>query len=345
MIRPPAQRRRGISWPILALAAVLVVCLVLVLTIVRPSPPERNQPLQISTSEWLPYISPDLPDDGPVAAMLTEVFGRAGYSPEFVFGTWPRAERDVRSGATIGMAPVIVSETRSSFALYTDPLLDFTYTLHGRKGADLDAFSDRADLKGVRVARIDGYKYWDALDRSGATFIDYPSSLAAFTAVKDGEADVVAEGSIAGRSVLESAAFGGDASDYAEVAPRTDLTSSTQGLHLLIKDTPEGRTLQKQFNAALEDFRGSEDYDRLVAGLTDTSAEVVLDSAAGGAVELMDADGEPMGSTPSGTQAFVARWPDDAPASDTLIAVKVLDGPLRGRLLWARLEDLEITHD
>lgn len=300
--------------------------------------------MQISSSEWLPYISPDLPDNGPVAELLTEVFGRAGYTPEFNFSTWPLAERDVSSGSTVGMAPVIVSDSRESFALYTDPLLDFRYTLFGRKGPLLDSLAERTDLKGVRVARIEGYQYWTALDRSGATFRDYPSSLAAFTAVQQGEADVVAEGSTAGAAVLEGASFADDATRYAEVSPGSDLTSSTQGLHLLIKDTAEGRRLQREFNNALADFRGTEDYQRLLATLDDSTERVVLTSSDGGAVEVFDQADRSIGYTPAGTSASVPAWPDGSSQSDTLVNVKILDGPFRGRMLAARLDDLEITH-
>lgn len=332
------------SWPMAVVAIALSICLVLVIALVRTDPPERSQPLQISTSEWLPYISPDLPDGGPVAELLSEVFGRAGYTPEFTYSTWPLAERDVSSGATVGMAPVVVSDSREDFALYTDPLLDFRYTLFGRQGELLNSLPQRSDLNGVRVARIEGYQYWSELEGSGARFTDYPSSLAAFTAVQEGEADLVAEGSIAGRAVLTGADFAADASGFAEVAPATPMTSSTQGLYLLIKDTSEGRRLQREFNAALAAFRTTEDYQQLLATLTDTSTDVTLTAAEGGAVNLLDEEGEPAGSTPSGTAASVGAWPEGTLGPHTLVTVKILEGPLAGRFLTARLDDLEITH-
>ncbi|QCR52263.1 hypothetical protein C1N80_00810 [Brachybacterium sp. SGAir0954] len=344
MIKTPVSRRRGLPWAVPVLACLVVIALALVFAVVRTNPPERSQPLQISTSEWLPYISPDLPDSGPVAQLLTEVFGRAGYTPEFVYSNWPTAEKEVTSGATIGMAPVVVSESRASFALYSDPLLEFRYTLIGKKGEALDSLSHRSDLTGVKVARIAGYQYWEQLEDSGATFTDYPSSLAAFTALKDGEVDVVAEGSVAGQAVLESAEFADDASLYGEVQPASDLTSSTQGLHLLMKDTPEGRETQQEFNAALAELRGTADYEELVASLEDTSQQVILTGASGGAVDLFDDKGAAVGSTPSGTTGSVLGWPEGSPDRETLVEVKILDGPYRGRLLSARLDDMEIDH-
>lgn len=326
------------------LVLILALALVGVLSIVRTDPPERSQPLQISTSEWLPYISPDLPENGPVAQLLTEVFGRAGYAPVFSFSTWPLAERDVRAGSSVGMAPVVISDARDSFALYTEPLMEFRYTLFGRKGRLLDSIPERDDLSGLRVARIEGYQYWDALDESGAEFSDYPSALAAFRALKNGEVDLVAEGSIAGRAVLDGADFPDDGSRYAEVAPTTEMTSSVQGLHLLLDDSSEGRMLQKELDEAITSFRDTEDYERVMAALVDTSTDVELRSADGGGVEVLDEEGNTAGVTPSGTRAVVEAWPEEPTTSSTSVPLKILDGPLAGRYLAVRIEDLEITH-
>lgn len=311
--------------------------------IVRPVPPERSQPIEISTSEWLPYISPDLPDNGPVAKMLTDVFGRAGYTPEFNFTSWPVAEKDVRGGSSIGMAPVVVSSARADFSIYSDPLMDFRYTLFGHKGKTLDSLSKRSDLRGITVARIEGYQYWGELNDSGATFIDRPSANSAFKAVMDGDADVVAEGSVAGDSVLQGPDFPDDASEYTEAAPPSSLTSSTQGLRLLIKDTPEGRELQEEFNKALKEYRATEDYQNVLASLQGSHEEVQLIASEGGAVELEDDEGEKAGATPSGTAAEVLEWPEGTPQRTSLARVKILEGPLSGRVLQAHLEDLEMN--
>jgi ABC-type amino acid transport substrate-binding protein len=318
---------------------------VLTFVIVRPDPPERSKPVEISTAEWLPYISPDLPDGGPVAKMLTDVFGRAGYTADFTFSTWPVAEKDVRSGATVGMAPVIVSPTRADFSIYSDPLLDFRYTLFGRQGETLDSLSQRDDLSGITVARIEGYQYWDELNESGATFIDRPSAASAFEAVMDGDADVVAEGSVAGNAVLNGPDFPDDASDYAEVDPASPLTSSTQGLHLLIKDTPEGRELQKEFNKSLKEYTATEDYQNVLASLEGSPDQVLLTAGTGGAIELFDDDGAKAGVTPSGTKATVLSWPEGTTEKTSLVKLKLLAGPMSGRVVHARLEDLEMNDD
>lgn len=331
------------TWPLVTVALFVAVGVLAVFTIVRTDPPERSVPVAISTSEWLPYISPELPDNGPIAVMLNEVLGRAGYTPEFTFTTWPLAERDVRNGATIGMAPVIISAERDEFALYTEPLLEFRYTLFGKKGALLESIPQRTELEGVRVARIAGYQYWDELDESGATFVDHPSSLSAFEALQNGEVELVAEGSIAGNAVLRSAEFGDDATSYGEADPETSLSSSAQGLHLLLRDTPEGRRLQQEFDAALTDFRTTEDYQRTLSSLTDSDDLVTLSSNEGGAIELFDTDHRSAGVTPSGTSAVVHAWPKGQLERGSMVSVKLLSGPYTGRVLGVRLEDVEMA--
>lgn len=326
----------------MAIACLIVVSFVVVFTMVRRDPPARAVPVTISSSDWLPYISAELPDNGPMAVMLSEVLGRAGYTPEFTFTTWPLAERDVRIGASIGMAPVIISPSRDEFALYSEPLLDFRYTLFGKKGDLLDSLPERTDLKGLTVARIAGYQYWEALDDSEAEFVDYPSALAAFEALQRGEVDLVTEGSVAGNAVLNGADFADDAELYAEASPQTDLTSSTQGLYLLLRDTPEGRTLRDQFNTALADYQNTEDYQRALDSLTTSSTRVKLNSADGGPVELFTNAQESAGFTPAGTAATVYTWPEGELGVETPVSVKLLEGPYAGRVLTARLEDVEM---
>lgn len=343
VIKAPAPRRRGVAWQITAIAGLVIAGLVIAFTVIRTDPPDRSIPVVVSTSEWIPYISPELPNDGPVAELLSEVFGRAGYTPEFIFTTWPLAERDTRNGASIGMAPVIVSPQRKDFALYSDPLLDFQYTLFGKKGTLLGELPDRTGLEGLRIARIAGYQYWPELDESGADFKDYPSSLSAFEALKAGEVDLVAEGSIAGNAVLKGASFDGDASAFATVDSPTPLTTSTQGLHLLIRNTPEGERLQKEFNAALKDFSSTEDYQRIVSSLQEDVMRGTLTASGGGAVEVFGQEGSPAGFTPSNTAVMVLDWPGGSLGRETLIRVKVMNGPLAGRVLSVRLEDLELN--
>nr|WP_281507466.1 transporter substrate-binding domain-containing protein [Brachybacterium sp. Marseille-Q7125] len=344
VIRTPARHPARAPLPTIWLVLTVIVILVITAVIVRADPPERSRPLQISTSEWLPYISPDLPGNGPVAELLTEVLGRAGYTPVFVFSTWPLAERDVINGASVGMAPVIISDSRAEFALYSDPLLDFRYTLFGKSDDLVKSLPDRTDLTGVRVARISGYQYWDELDESGATFSDHPSALAAFDAVADGDADLVAEGSLAGWTTLAGPDFSGDVRDFSVASPASPLTSSTKGLHLLVKDSTEGKRLLKEFNEALADFQATEDYDRLLGQLSPSTTPVVLRSPDGSSVAVQNPDDDSVSSTPSGTSAVVLSWPEGELTAQSPIEVKIIEGPLRGQVRLVRLGDVEISH-
>lgn len=344
MLRPDPRRRSTLRGWRIALVAVALLALVVVVTIIRVNPPERARPIEIATSEWMPYIGSELPEDGPVAELLSAVLGGAGYAPEFRFTTWPNAEQEVRNGSVVGMAPVVESDARADFAIYSDPLLDFRYTLFGRKGQALDAMATREDLRGVRVGRIEGYKYWKELDESGATFSDYSSSLEAFTALEAGTIDLVAEGSIAGTDVLMSPDFQGDASGYAEVEPHTALTSSTQALHLLVDDSPEGRRIVSEVNASLARFKETGDYRRIVGGLSVTADQVILIGAGTGAVDVFGDDGTPTWVTPRGSRASVLAWPDPGSDPSTLVEVKVEDGPLAGRVVHVRLQDVEVDN-
>lgn len=322
---------------------VLLVSLLLATVVLRAKPPARLQPVTLVTAEWAPYISSELPESGPLALITAQTLRHAGYDPTYTFTTWQLAQRDVLEGGAIGVVAMVESETRDEQFIYSDPLLELTYTLFGRTEDDLTAIAERTDLTGLRIARIEGYDYWTELDGSGAEFQSYLSAEDAFLALSEGEVDLVAEDSLAGRALVDGPDFPGDGSGIQAVPGSSALTSSSQGLHVLLSDTAEGRRLQEHFNASLAEYRLTPEYAEHIAALEQSHQAVTLRSAEG-PVELLDEDGAPVGITPAGTAAVVDAWPQAPTSPEELVRVKVLDGPWVGRIVQVPLRELEMAH-
>ncbi|PMC74992.1 hypothetical protein CJ197_10935 [Brachybacterium sp. UMB0905] len=339
MNRRPIARTRPMTWQVIVLAVVLIAALLLVSLVVKVRPPARTLPITVTSATWAPYLSEELPGNGPLAQIATEALQGAGYQPEYSFTTWPLAQQAVDDGGALGVIAMVASPERDQRFLYSEPILELRYTLFGRADDDLSHIAERSDLSGLRVARIEGYDYWEELEQSGAEFSTYPTTEDAFAALEDGDVDLVAEDFLAGQAALDGAGYLRDGSEIAEVQPTSALTTSTMDLRMLIRDSAEGRRLRSDFNASLARYRESADYDEHLSELQQGTTAVTIQG------EIFDDDdpSQRLGITPQGTPAQVLEWPHEPSDGEARVRVKVLSGPWVGRVVEIRLKDVVIT--
>lgn len=337
---PVPDRRSGWRGLVLPLVGVALAVL-LTIGFVQLRPASRSRPLSIASAEWAPYFTPGKNGNGPLAQVTEMVFQQAGFDPTFVFGTWTMAQDSLRRSGVLAVTAMVDSRERSADFLYSDPILDLHYTLFGSDRTLVGSLTHRNDLRGLKVGLVEGYSYWEELTTSGATFVTFPSTAAAFTAVAEGRVQLAAEDRVAGQAVLTDPTFWRDASSFYE-AGDSKLTSAAKGLHVLFGKGAEGEQLRRSFDASLSAFKKSADYSRFVGLVSEQGEEVRLASSAGGPVNVFDADGAESGATPNGTRGYVRSWPS-RPAASSLVSLKLVDGPLSGRIVWARLQDVELV--
>ncbi len=77
--------------------------------------------VRLSTAEREPYIGLNLPNNGYVHELVTEVFQRVGYDVEIAFYPWARAVMNVEKGQRDGLVPVYYDESLSTDMAFSDP--------------------------------------------------------------------------------------------------------------------------------------------------------------------------------------------------------------------------------
>ncbi|WP_158624290.1 ABC transporter substrate-binding protein [Micromonospora sp. HM5-17] len=342
------------TWgPVAALLVVVAVASMIIVTGLRSSPTPPARPLLVSSGDWAPFVGPELPDGGPVTKLVVEVLSRSGYRPEISYTSWTLAEERVRSGASLGMFPMVASASRRADLLLSDPLIDFEYVLFYHRRAGAPAVSTPADLAALRVGGIAGYDYWAELDAAVGELVEFPSTADGFQALADGRVDLLAEGLLSGRAALADPTFAGDAADFGYLPGDNPLVHSVQGLHFMMADTPEAAIVMRKFNRALAEMRRTDEYADLVADLVPAASREVTLTPVGdtGLVELRDAAGRLVLLAPRGTRAQVLAWPDaflDAakePTGRILVRVKVSNGPAQGRVLYVDARALLLTEE
>ncbi|AVT40257.1 hypothetical protein C6W10_31680 [Plantactinospora sp. BB1] len=327
--------------PVLALLLVVAGAGAYVVAGLRPSPTSPARPVLVSSGAWAPFVGPELPEGGPVAELVVEVLNRSGYRPEIRYTSWSLAEEQVRSGATVGMFPLVGSASRRADLLLSDPLVDFEYVLFYNRRAGQPKVSSAAELGALRVGGITGYDYWDELESAVGDFVEFPSTLEGFRALDAGRIDLLAEGLLPGRAALTDPAFAGDVGDFGHLQGDDPLVHSVEGLYFMMVDSAEAATVMREFNRVLAELRGSEEYAEIVADLNPSAQrEVTLDPVGGtGLVELLDERGNLVLLAPQGTRARVLDWPAEFVAragpspGPILVEVKLTNGPAQGRVL------------
>ena len=160
---PLAKRRRDgrRTATILGLLAIAALSLVVVRA-------QTNQ-LRLVSTAWPPFTN--APGQPRFALDLVEAaLGRIGVTTSTTIVDAAQFTPALLTGQFDGSAAAWKDPERERVLLFSQPYLENRLILVGRQGADVSAKS-LADLKGKRVAIVEGYSYGDAVDNSGPTFV------------------------------------------------------------------------------------------------------------------------------------------------------------------------------
>jgi len=349
------------AWIAPGIVILLTLLLVAWVLVIFSSESRPLRPVVVATSDWEPFVAAGLEGHGPIARLIDETMRRAGYRPVFQLGAWQEAQDDVVSGNAFAAFPFIRTTERERSFLFSEPLFSFSYVFfyklpdHRPDGVDLGAFHSTDDLARFDVGLIEGYQLWGELAEEieiAATFNDLST---AFEALDHGEIDLLGESRIVGERVLYGPEARIDATHFGIIeGTERGLNGGRQDLHLITADTDENARFMRRFDRALRRVRQRPLYAEIVSALR-------TPDTARGADRVRLASAPTRGRDPvsgrwllllRGTRASVVEWPEEfvngrstlrRGSEPVFCTVKVLDGPLRGRVLRVPTDELELT--
>jgi ABC-type amino acid transport substrate-binding protein len=311
--------------------------------------------VEIITGEWSPYVSafngwPGA-THGQAFGLATEILAltlrQCRVDADFSFMAWsdvlPAA--DNRSALAF---PFRYSKQRAEKFAFSEPLLFSREYLffNPNVAPELAEAANIVASTGTRLVFVKGYEYapeFSALRKSGALEVD--DERQAFEMIITGNADALIADERVGDYLLQTFF-----PDRGRLIERNEKIAATTGLSLLFPKplTEPRRRLLACIDDRLDYLGRHSAQERLAVmmGLDgDPGFDVVLDgpSEYPVAVGTEAVDNEEGYFIPRGTRALVLSW-DDAFVSRHKIGdrqlmyrktqVKLLDGPLRGRVLW-----------
>ena len=129
---------------------------------------QTNQ-LRLVSTAWPPFT--DEPGKPRFALDLVEAaLGRIGVSSQTTIVDAAQFSAQLAKGPYDGSAAAWKDPERERVLLFSQPYLENRLILVGRTGADVSA-KVLSELKGKRVAIVEGYSYGDAIDKAGPAFI------------------------------------------------------------------------------------------------------------------------------------------------------------------------------
>ena len=117
---------------------------------------EKSVSLSASTSP--PYSDRKLPNEGLAMEIVSHVFKHAGYTPDILFESWPRAMEGVSVGLVDALAAAWYTEARATEYLFSEPYLESRLILLKLR-ADPTRYTDVSKLAGKRLGTQVDFAY------------------------------------------------------------------------------------------------------------------------------------------------------------------------------------------
>lgn len=221
----------------------------------------QAQTLCITNGEWPPYMGEDLPDYGPVSAIIEQSFALQGIQVHWQFYPWARALLVAEQGQCDGTAVWSSSKERQAKFLFSQPIINNqTYFLY-RKSNPLD-WHGIEDLSGLAIGGTIGYEYgysFQAAERDGLiTVTRLPGETLGIRMLLAGRLDAFPIDKVAAQAMLRED-FSAEQRNSLAFHP---LAIRTDPLYLLLSRKVAGnRQILERFNQGLQQLKASGAYD------------------------------------------------------------------------------------
>ena len=236
----------------------VVVLLCLSLTPVTHSQQEAQKTtLRLVSTPWAPFTNEVEPR---FALDLVEAaLGRIGMAATTTIVEPSKFTPSLLSNAYDGSAAAWKDPERESVLVFSQPYLENRLILVGRRGEDVSAAS-LADLKGKRIAVVEGYAYGEGITSSGATLIPARGEEDSLTQLLANKADYVLMDDLVVQYILSN--YPNEAKTRLNVGSKPLLT---RPLYFAVRRSyPNAATIISRFNSQLRGMIADKTYHRLL---------------------------------------------------------------------------------
>ncbi len=215
-------------------------------------------PLTLVSTAWPPFTNP--PGQPRFALDLVEAaLRRIGLTANTTIVSAADFTPSLLSGRFDGSAAAWKDPERERVLVFSQPYLENRLVLVGQHGADVSAAS-LADLKGKRVAIVEGYSYGGGIDESGPTFVRSSGEEDSLSRLLNGEVDYTLMDELVVQYIVNN--YPQESAAKLQIG-QTRLI--TRDLYFVIRRTrPDAESVVNRFNAQLRSMIADRTYHRLL---------------------------------------------------------------------------------
>lgn len=215
-------------------------------------------PLTLVSTAWPPFTN--VPGQPRFALDLVETaLRRIGLIANTTIVSAADFTPSLLSGRFDGSAAVWKDPERERVLVFSQPYLENRLVLVGQHGADVSAAS-LADLKGKRVAIVEGYSYGGGIDESGPTFVRSRSEEDSLARLLEGDADYTLMDELVVQYIVNH--YPKESSAKLQIGTTRLIT---RDLYVAIRRTrPDADAVVNRFNAQLRSMIADRTYHRLL---------------------------------------------------------------------------------
>lgn len=239
------------------LFAGVVVLLFVSLTPIAHSQPAQKTTLRLVSTPWPPFTNEVEPR---FALDLVEAaLGRIDMAAKTTIVEPAKFTPSLLSDAFDGSAAAWKDPERESALVFSQPYLENRLILVGRRDEDVSAAS-LTDLKGKRVAIVEGYAYGEGVTSSGATLIPARSEEDSLSQLLGNTADYVLMDDLVVQYILSN--YPNEAKTRLNVGSKPLLT---RPLYFAVRRSyPNAAMIVRRFNSQLRGMIADKTYHRLL---------------------------------------------------------------------------------
>lgn len=163
------------------------------------------------------------------------------------------------SGQYDGSAAAWKDPERERLLIFSQPYLENRLVLVARRGGDVSAKA-LTDLKGKKIAIVEGYAYGDAVDKAGPVFVRSRSEEDSLARLLNGSVDYTLMDDLVVQYIVSNYPKESEAKLQIGLTPLI-----SRGLYLALRRTrPDAESIIKGFNAQLKGMIADGTYHRLL---------------------------------------------------------------------------------
>ena len=217
--------------------------------------------ITLSTGEWAPYTSKNLPGNGFAAEVVTAILIEMGHEPEYKFYPWKRARVMVEQQKILATFPWSKTAEREKTFIYSESFGSSKTKLFYFKDKLKDVkFKELKDLKKYKIGGTISYAYLEAFSKAGIKVDEASSDELGFRKLKAGRVDFFACDELVGWQLIKKY-FPGEVANFGSLEKEI----SSDGEYMIIsKKNPDGKEFLKMFNEGLKKIKANGTYDKIL---------------------------------------------------------------------------------